>query len=173
MRGLNNPLTKHRLWSEEITAETTYIGQYDHHRKEKPMNYKNTRNPKPSGIPKNRSNTSSSAEIYKRINSMVAGANTQHERLNKIEAEMDKRAADIALTISDLFKFVSMSAAILPDMELDTGIMRLKVDDDGVFFGISYPDNRKSRKCPSCCEEPEDDFDDFDDDEEGLLYDGD
>ncbi len=138
-----------------------------------PKNYKNTRNPKPSGIPKNRSNTSSSAEICKRVNSMVAGANTQHEKLNKIEAEMDKRAADIAITISDLFKFVSMSAAILPDMELDTGIMRLKVDDDGVFFEISYPESRIRRQCSGCCEELEDDFDDIDDDEEGLLYDGD
>lgn len=135
-----------------------------------PKNYKNVRNPKPSGIPKNISNPGS-AEIYKRINSMVASANTQHEKLNKIEAEMDKRAADIALTISDLFKFVSMSAALLPDMELDTGIMRLKVDDDGVFFEISYPESRKRRQCPGYCEEPEDDFDD--DEEEGLLYDGD
>ena len=138
------------------------------------MNYKNTRNPKPSGIPKNRSKTFSSAEIYKRINSMTAGASAQHEKLNKIEAEMDKRAADIALTISDLFKFVSMSASLLPDMELDTGIMRLRVDDDGVFFGIRYPESRKYRHCPGCCDEPDEDSDDFDDDdEEGLLYDGD
>ena len=134
-----------------------------------PKNYKNVRTPKDHG------NTPGSAEIYKRINSMTAGASAQHEKLNKIEAEMDKRAADIALTISDLFKFVSMSASLLPDMELDTGIMRLRVDDDGVFFGIRYPESRKYRRCPGCCDE-QNDFDaddDFDDDEEGLLYDGD
>ena len=127
-----------------------------------PRNYKNVRNPKNC--------YNSSDGIYKRVNSMTTGSTAQHEKLNEIEEAMDKRAADIALTISDLFKFVSMSAAILPNMELDTGTMRLKINDDGIFFGISYPDSHKNRRCPGCCEDPDDEFDD---DEEGLLYDGD
>ena len=126
-------------------------------------NYKNT------GTPKNRSNDLSASELCKRTNDMLSAATTGHEKLNKIGAELDERAADIALTISDLFKFMSMSAALLPDMELDTGTMRLKVNDNGVFFGICYPESRKHRQCPGCCEEPDEDFDD----EEGLLYDGD
>ena len=126
-----------------------------------------------------------SAEDCKRLNDMIAGVagkrGTQNKRdkLNEIEAAMDKRAADIALTISDMFKFMAMSAAMLPNMELDTGIMRLKVDDGGVFFEINDPYRMRKtiRKDENCGEEPDDDFDDdcddCDDDEEGLLYDGD
>ena len=103
----------------------------------------------------------------------------QRDKLNEIEAAMDKRAADIALTVSDMFKFMAMSAAILPNMELDTGIMRLKVDDGGVFFEINDPYRMRKTICKdtNCAEEPDNDFDDdcddSEDDEEGLLYDGD
>ena len=126
-----------------------------------------------------------SAEDCKRLNDMIAGVdgkrNPQNKRdkLNEIEAAMDKRAADIALTVSDMFKFMAMSAAMLPNMELDTGIMRLKIDDGGVFFEINDPYRMRKtiRKDENCGEEPDDDFDDdcddCDDDEEGLLYDGD
>ena len=123
-----------------------------------------------------------SAEDCKRLNDMITGgADKQNKRdkLHEIEAAMDKRAADIALTISDMFKFMAMSAAILPNMELDTGIMRLKIDDGGVFFEINDPYRMRKtiRKDEKCSEEPDNDFDDdcddCDDDEEGLLYDGD
>ena len=123
-----------------------------------------------------------SAEDCKRLNDMITGgADKQNKRdkLNEIEAAMDKRAADIALTVSDMFKFMAMSAAMLPNMELDTGIMRLKIDDGGVFFEINDPYRMRKtiRKDENCGEEPDDDFDDdcddCDDDEEGLLYDGD
>ena len=122
-----------------------------------------------------------SAEDCKRLNDMItSGADKQNKRdkLNEIEAAMDKRAADIALTVSDMFKFMAMSAAMLPNMELDTGIMRLKVDDGGVFFEINDPYRMRKAK-RSSVEEPDDDtdalddLDDLDDDEEGLLYDGD
>ena len=123
-----------------------------------------------------------SAEDCKRLNDMITGGadkRNKRDKLNEIEAAMDKRAADIALTISDMFKFMAMSAAMLPNMELDTGIMRLKVDDGGVFFEINDPYRMRKtiRKDENCGEEPDDDFDDdcddCDDDEEGLLYDGD
>ena len=77
-----------------------------------------------------------------------------------------------------MFKLMAMSAAMLPNMELDTGIMRLKVDDGGVFFEINDPYRMRKAK-RSSVEEPDDDtdalddLDDLDDDEEGLLYDGD
>ena len=122
-----------------------------------------------------------SAEDCKRLNDMITGGadkRNKRDKLNEIEAAMDKRAADIALTVSDMFKFMAMSAAILPNMELDTGIMRLKVDDGGVFFEINDPYRMRKAK-RSSVEEPDDDtdalddLDDLDDDEEGLLYDGD
>ncbi|MBR2086613.1 MAG: hypothetical protein IJ906_05675 [Oscillospiraceae bacterium] len=125
-----------------------------------------------------------SVEDCKRLNDMIVGGAVKQgksDKLNEIEAAMDKRAADIALTISDMFKFMAMSAAILPNMELDTGIMRLKVDDGGVFFEINDPYRMRKAKRDSECfgKEPDDDTDDLDDfdgcddDEEGLLYDGD
>ena len=124
-------------------------------------------------IPKNRrKDIRFSAEKSRRVSSAVAAEKC--DSLNKIEAELDKYAADIALTISDMFKFMSMSSALLPDMEIDTNTMYLKVDDDGIFFGISSP----AQKChKTCCAELDDDFeddwDDWDDEEEGTLYDGD
>ena len=116
-----------------------------------------------------------SAEDCKRLNDMIVGGaykRNKRNKLNEIEAAMDKRAADIALTVSDMFKFMAMSAAMLPNMELDTGIMRLKIDDGGVFFEINDPYRMRKtiRKDENCGEEPDNDFDD---DEEGLLYDGD
>jgi len=88
------------------------------------------------------------------------------DRMTKLESAMDKRAAGVARTIMDMFKFVSLSATMLPNMEMETDIMRLKVDDDGIFIEITYPESRKRSVCD---EEP----DNCDDDEEGLLYDGD
>ena len=120
-----------------------------------------------------------SAEDCKRLNDMITGGadkRNKRDKLNEIEAAMDKRAADIALTVSDMFKFMAMSAAMLPNMELDTGIMRLKIDDGGVFFEINDPYRMRKtiRKDENCGEEPDEAFDDdCDDEEEGLLYDGD
>ena len=122
-----------------------------------------------------------SARDCKRLNDMITGGadkRNKRDKLNEIEAAMDKRAADIALTISDMFKFMAMSAAMLPNMELDTGIMRVKIDDGGVFFEINDP-YRMRKANRSSVEEPDDDtdalddLDELDDDEEGLLYDGD
>ena len=113
-----------------------------------------------------------SAEECVRLNAKTANTaakREQHERLNEIEAAMDKRAVDIALTVSDMFKFMSISAAMLPNMELEVECMRLKVDDDGVFFEINNP--HRSRRENG--DDLPDDFDDDDEDEEGLLYDGD
>ena len=124
-------------------------------------------------IPKNRRrDIRFSAEKSRRVSSAVAAEKS--DSLNKIEAELDKYAADIALTISDMFKFMSMASALLPDMEIDTNTMYLKVDDDGIFFGISSP----AQKChKTCCAKLDDDFeddcDDWDDEEEGMLYDED
>ena len=116
-----------------------------------------------------------SVEDCKRLNDAITGVagkrDTQNKRdkLHEIEAAMDKRAADIALTVSDMFKFMSISAAMLPNMELEVECMRLKVDDDGVFFEINNP--HRSRRENG--DDLPDDFDDDDEDEEGLLYDGD
>lgn len=119
-------------------------------------------------IPKNRYNGSSTNTDSRK----------EPETLKKIEAEMDKRAADIAITVSDMFKFMAMSAAMLPNMELDAGLFRLKVDDNGIFFEISHSFRKRKERdvcedCDGCDEEPDDFGDDYDDDEEGLLYDGD
>ena len=134
-------------------------------------------------IPKNRYNASG-INTEDRKAQQTAGKET--DTLKKIEAEMDKRAADIAITVSDMFKFMAMTAAMLPNMELDTGLFRLKVDDDGIFFEISHSFRKRKERdvcedckdcegCDGCGEEPDNFGDkfDYDDDEEGLLYDGD
>lgn len=115
-----------------------------------------------------------SAEECVRLNAKIADTaakREQHEKLNEIEAAMDKRAADIALTVSDMFKFMSISAAMLPNMELEVECMRLKVDDDGVFFEINNP--HRSHRDDSGNLPDDFEYDDDYDDEEGLLYDGD
>ena len=92
--------------------------------------------------------------------------------LKLIEEAMDKRAGDIAQTATDMFRFMSMASAMLPNMELDVGVFRLKIDDEGVFFEIRYPDDfrKKLRRDSGVSGKmPEND----DDDEEGLIYDGD
>ena len=129
--------------------------------------------PKPNNrIPKNhRKSSRFSAEKSRRVSS--AAAAEKCESLNKIEAELDKYATDIALTISDMFKFMSVSSALLPDMEIETDAMYLKVDADGIFFGISTPAQKCHKTCCAELDDFEDDWDDWDDEEEGTLYDGD
>ena len=90
------------------------------------------------------------------------------DRLKQLSAEMDKDAAGIALTITEMYRFVMMTAAVLPKMELDTGTIRLKIDDSGIFFGIRHPSGTKRRRCT-----PHDFRESADEEEEGLLYDGD
>ncbi len=134
-----------------------------------------------SRIPKNRYNFSGiNTESRKAQQTAGKAERKPDDALKKIESEMDKRAADIAITVSDMFKFMAMSAAMLPNMELDTGLFRLKVDDAGIFFEISHPFRKyKERKadsfCDGCdgCDEKPNDYDYKDDDKEGLLYDGD
>lgn len=94
------------------------------------------------------------------------------DALKLLESAMDQRAGDIAQTATDMFRFMSMASAMLPNMELDVGVFRLKIDDEGVFFEIRYPDDfRKKLRGDSgvSAKTPEND----DDDEEGLIYDGD
>ncbi len=123
-------------------------------------------------IPKNRHKDSRfSAEKSRRVSSAVAAEKC--DSLNKIEAKLDKYATDIALTVSDMFKFMSMASALLPDMEIETDTMYLKVDADGIFFGISTPAQKCHKTCCAELDDFEDDWDDWDDEEEGTLYDGD
>ena len=94
------------------------------------------------------------------------------DALKLLESAMDKRAGDIAQTATDMFRFMSMASAMLPNMELDVGVFRLKIDDEGVFFEIRYPDDFRKKLCRDSGvsgKMPEN----YDDDEEGLLYDGD
>ena len=94
------------------------------------------------------------------------------DALKLLESAMDKRAGDIAQTATDMFRFMSMASAMLPNMELDVGVFRLKIDDEGVFFEIRYPDDfrKKLRRDSDVSKKtPEN----YDDDEEGLIYDGD
>ena len=128
----------------------------------------------PNRTPKNRYNGGYNTESRKAQQTAGKAGRKPEDTLTKIEAEMDKSAADIALTISDIFKFMAMSAAILPNMELDTGIMRLKVDDNGIFFEINHPFSKRKQRdiCEDCDGYTDEPDGDYDDDEEGLLYDG-
>ena len=123
-------------------------------------------------IPKNHHKSSRfSAEKSRRVSSAVAAE--KRDSLDKIEAKLDKYAVDIALAVSDMFKFMSVSSALLPDMEIETDTMYLKVDDSGIFFGISSPAQKCHKTCCAELDDFEDDWDDWDDEEEGTLYDGD
>jgi len=94
------------------------------------------------------------------------------DALKEIGTMLDKQAAGVAQTITDMFKFMSLTAAVLPNMELDTGIFHLKVDDGGIFFAINHP-FRKDKQCDTYEDGSEEPDNDYDDDEEGLIYDGD
>lgn len=114
--------------------------------------------------PKNRYNGSAAPDASK--------TTEKPDALKLLETAMDKRTGDIAQTATDMFRFMSMASAMLPNMELDVGVFRLKIDDDGVFFEIRYPDDfrKKLRRDSGVSGKmPEND----DDDEEGLIYDGD
>ena len=128
--------------------------------------------PMQNRIPKNRYNGSGASTESRKAQQTAGTADRKPEMLKKIDAEMDKRAADIAITVSDMFKFMAMTAAMLPNMELDTGLFRLKVDDNGIFFEVNHPFRKRKQRdiCDACTEEPDGDYDD---DEEGLIYDGD
>ena len=94
------------------------------------------------------------------------------DTLKEIGTVLDKQAAGVAQTVTDMFKFMSLTAAVLPNMELDTGIFHLKVDDDGILFEINHP-FRKDKQYDTYEDGTEEPDNDYDDDEEGLLYDGD
>lgn len=80
--------------------------------------------------------------------------------LNTLERKIDEGAANIGLVIADIFTFLTKSAAMLPDMELHTGLLDLTVDDSGISVYIKHSDNVSED-------------DDYNDEEEELLYDGD
>ena len=94
------------------------------------------------------------------------------DALKEIGTMLDKQAAGVAQTVTDMFKFMSLTAAVLPNMELDTGIFHLKVDDDGILFEINHP-FCKGKQGDTYEDDSEEPDNDYDDDEEGLLYDGD
>ena len=119
--------------------------------------------PMENRVPKNRYNGGAATDADKHTE--------KTDVLKMIETAMDKRAASIAQTVTDMFRFMSMASAMLPNMELDVGVFRLKIDDEGVFFEIRYPDDfrKKLRRDSGVSGKmPEND-----DDEEGLIYDGD
>ena len=125
-------------------------------------------------IPKNRYNGSGINTDDRKAQQSADTADIKgQDTLKEIGAVLDKQAAGVAQTVTDMFKFMSLTAAVLPNMELDTGIFHLKVDDDGILFEINHPfrkDKQRDFSDDCCTEEPSDDYDD---DEEGLIYDGD
>ena len=103
---------------------------------------------------------------------------------NLLGLMIDRDAAHIGLTIADIFKTLTVAAAALPNMDLDTDSMYLSVDEDGIIVSIQFPkadgkrDVGKGKHGDGGHDDPgydedHDDFDFDDDDEEGLLYDGD
>ena len=119
--------------------------------------------PMENRVPKNRYNGGAAPDADKHTE--------KPDVLKMIETAMDKRAAGIAQTVTDMFRFMSMASAMLPNMEMDVGVFRLKIDDDGVFFEIRYPSGFRRKHKPD--KDDEKLPDNYDDDEEGLLYDGD
>lgn len=117
--------------------------------------------------PKNRYNGGATHDSTKRTDKP-----DDRDVLKVIESAMDKRAATIAQTVTDMFRFVTMASAMLPNMELDVGIFRLKIDDGGVLFMVRYPEDGRGKHCKSNGFSGKIPVNN-NDDEEGLLYDGD
>ena len=82
------------------------------------------------------------------------------DTLKELERKIDAGAAHIGLVIADIFIFLTKSAAMLPNMELQTELLNLTVDDRGISVYIKRPCNIGNGN------------DDYDDEEE-FLYDGD
>ena len=124
-------------------------------------------------IPKNRYNGSGINTDDRKAQQSADTADIKgQDALKEIGTMLDKQAAGVAQTVTDMFKFMSLTAAVLPNMELDTGIFHLKVDDDGILFEISHP-FRKDKQHNTYEDGTEEPNNDYDDDEEGLIYDGD
>lgn len=90
--------------------------------------------------------------------------------MEQLDKQIDKDSARIGIVVGDIFKFLTVAMTQLPDMELHTDMIHIKVDDSGILARITHPD------CRDCCgfgDEPDDADDDNNYDEEGLLYDGD
>ena len=115
-------------------------------------------------VPKNRYNGGTAPDADKHTD--------KPDVLKLLESAMEKRAAGIAQTVTDMFRFMLMASSMLPNIEMDVDTFRLKIDDDGVFFEIRYPDDfrRKLRKKSGISEKQPNNYED---DEEGLIYDGD
>ena len=123
--------------------------------------------------PKNRYNGSGINTEDRKTQQSAGRADIKgQDALKEIGTMLDKQAAGVAQTVTDMFKFMSLTAAVLPNMELDTGIFHLKVDDDGILFEISHP-FRNEKQGDTYEDDSEEPDNDYDDDEEGLLYDGD
>lgn len=124
-------------------------------------------------IPKNRYNNNSRryAEAKAETNRIARNVRSEakpekNHVLDEIGKAVDAHAAEIGVTVSDIFKFLTITAAVLPNMELELEMIHLKVDDSGIFVEITRPCHKHYEDCGV------DDFDEWDE-EEGLLYDGD
>lgn len=85
-------------------------------------------------------------------------ADKHSNTLKEMEQEINAGAAHIGLVVTDIFTFLTKSAAMLPDMELHTDTIDLTVNDSDIAVHISRPAHH--------------DADDYEEEEE-FLYDGD
>lgn len=130
----------------------------------------------PKRIPKNRYSGSSHTigNHESRKEQPTSDKPKENDPLKELEMQIDAGAVHIGMAIADIFTFLTKSSAMLPNMELETELIHLKVDDGGIFVEITRPEQRTCTDCPYDNEPDEDNADcDYDDDEEGLLYDGD
>ena len=128
-------------------------------------------------IPKNRYNCNSRRYAEAKAETDRIARNVKSESkpeknhvLDEIGKAVDAHAAEIGVTVSDIFKFLTITAAVLPKMELELEMIHLKVDDSGIFVEITRPCHKLCEDCGGFSDD--DDFDKWDE-EEGLLYDGD
>ncbi len=79
-----------------------------------------------------------------------------------MDKEQYKGAAKIGCVIEEVFQFLSETMLQLPNMELRTGQLELKVDASGISVSVMNIEQQA---------ESSKNYNDYD--EEGLLYDGD
>ena len=99
--------------------------------------------------------------------------------LEELGKTVDKNCQRIGLTVAEIFRTLSFAAPALPDMDLRTESMDLKVDDDGISVTIRMPkesdlENDGSDDTGNSRNQCDWDFRSVhtaDNDEEGMIYD--
>ena len=80
---------------------------------------------------------------------------------------IDNDCRQIGLTVAGIYKALTMAAAKLPDMDLDTERISITVNEGGIYVFVPLGQSDEDK------DEDTEEYANGDYEEEGLLYDGD